>query len=143
MALDSLGAENYAQGQAQAFEDWSLLYMQLQVGRGVSPLHGRIPDAVDVDVALAQSIFEANTIAVRSAAIGLDGVGPGKCRGTEKAAAKASPLLVGPVHQANGDRRFAVVSPLPDCATPRNWRGPPGSHRANRHWELSRDDSRG
>jgi hypothetical protein len=109
VALYSLGAEHYAQGQAQAFEDRSLLYMQLQVGRGVSTLDAGFSDAIDVDMALPQSIFEADSIPVRSAAIGLYGVGPGKCRRTEKAAAKASPLLVGPVHQANGDRLFAVV----------------------------------
>ena len=109
VALYALGAEHHAQRQPHAFEDRSLLNMQLQVGRGVGPLHARIPDPLHVDMALAQSIFQADAVAVCSAAIGLYGVGPGKCGGTEEAAAEARALLVGPIHQANGDRRFAVV----------------------------------
>ena len=60
-------------------------------------------------MALAQSVFQADSIAVGSAAVGLNGVGPGKCGGTEKAPAKARALLVGPIHQTNGDGRLAVV----------------------------------
>src|SRR5271165_3647037 len=82
--------------------------MQLEVGSGVGALHPGLPDAVDVDVALAQSIFQADAIAVSPAPVGLNGLRPGKCGGTEEAAAKARALLVGPVHQANGDRRLAV-----------------------------------
>jgi hypothetical protein len=71
-------------------------------------LGGRVSDLVDVDVALAQRILKADSVAVGTAAVGLDGVGSGKGGGAEEAAAEARPLLVGPIYQANGDGRLAV-----------------------------------
>jgi hypothetical protein len=50
---------------------------------GWAPLGGRVPDPVDVDVTLAQGILKADSVAVGTAAVGLDGVGSGKGGGAE------------------------------------------------------------
>ncbi len=57
---------------------------------------------------MPQGILEADAIAVGAAAVGLNTVRAGECGGPEEAAAEARALLVGPVHQANGDGRLAV-----------------------------------
>ena len=95
-------------GSCMAFENGSLLDMQFQIGAGMAALDGGVPDAVDVDVALAQRVFQADSVAVGAAAVGLDGVRSGKGGGAEEAAAEARAFLVGPIHQANGDGRLAV-----------------------------------
>jgi hypothetical protein len=91
-----------------SFEDWSLLDVKFQIGCCVSPFGGSFSDLFDLDVALTQSIFEANTIAVSAVAVGSDCVGPGERGGAEETAAEASTLFVCPVDDANRDRRPAL-----------------------------------
>src|ERR1700679_3116336 len=71
-------------------------------------LGGRVPNPVNVDLALPQGILQPDSIAIRPSAIGLDAVRPGKGRGAKQAPAEARAFLIGPIHQANSDRRPAV-----------------------------------
>jgi hypothetical protein len=86
----------------------SLLDVQLQISSGISPLQSGFPDSFYVNSALPQSFFQTNSIAIRALAICLDSMGPSKRRRAEEAPAKTRTLLIGPINQANGNRRLAV-----------------------------------
>src|ERR1700722_7900624 len=83
--------------------------MQLEVGACMGAFASCIPDALHIDLALTQRILQANPLAIGTAAVSLDGLCAGERGRTKQAAAEPGALLVSPIHQANGDRRLAVV----------------------------------
>src|SRR6202041_2329732 len=94
MALDSLGSKHHPKRELHGLEDRPLFDMQLQVGAGLGVFLSRIADPVDVDLALPERVLQADSIAVCPAPVGLNGMCPGKRRGTEQAAAEPRALLV-------------------------------------------------
>ena len=67
------------------------------------------PILVDVDVAGGEGGFHGDAVAVGAGAVGGDGVRAGEGGGAEERAAEARAFLVGPVDQADGEGRAAVV----------------------------------
>jgi hypothetical protein len=53
VAFHSLGAQHHPQGKLHGFEDRALFYMQLQVGTCMGAFTSCIPDAVNLNLALA------------------------------------------------------------------------------------------
>src|ERR1700685_3970725 len=88
VTLDTLGSEHHAKWQLHGLENRPLLDMQLQVGAGLTAFLGRIADPVDIDLALSERILQADSIAICSAAVGLNAMRPGKRGGTEQATAE-------------------------------------------------------
>jgi hypothetical protein len=104
VALDALGAKHDAQRNPHSFENRPLLDVKFQIGACVRSFRGSFADPFNLDVALPQSLFQANTIAVSPIAVGCDGVRPSECRGTEKTSAKTCSFFVCPIDEANRDR---------------------------------------
>ena len=109
VALDALGAQDGGQRQTEPLQDGPLLDVEFEVSGDVLALRGRVADAVDVDVAGAQRGFQRDAVAVGAGAVCGNGVGAGEGGGAEEGAAKARAFLVGPVDQAEGEGRPAVV----------------------------------
>ena len=78
VALDALSPKHNPEGQAKPFEDRPLFDVQFQIRSGVFLFGGSQREVVDLDAALAKSVFQANTILVTLAAVRGDGVGSGK-----------------------------------------------------------------
>ena len=72
----------------------------------------------------AASAASRRSIAIGADAVGRDSVCAGECRGAEEAAAEARAFLVGPVDEANGDGRLAVVSSADGARTSKPVRTP-------------------
>ena len=96
-------------GRLHALQHRSLLDVQLQVGRGVLLLARRFGKTVDRKAAARNGVFQADAVFVRAPAIGIDAGSSGEGRRSQQAAAKARAFFVGPIHQANGHRRPAVI----------------------------------
>src|SRR5918997_1984162 len=102
VTLDPEGAEHHPQWVVQALEDGALLDVQLEVGRGVLELLVRLVDRVEVHLVLPQGVGERYAVPIFEVAnlVGLEGAGRGA--GAEEAPPEAGPLLVRPVHEAQG-----------------------------------------
>ncbi len=109
-AFNAPGAGNDAEWGVGVLQRGAVFDVQFEVGCSVPLLLGGVAQAVDLDAAGAQGVLKRDAVAVGSAPVGLDGVIAGERRGTKEAAAKASPFLVGPVHDAKGAGRAAVVA---------------------------------
>ena len=83
--------------------------MQLKIGYCVLAFKRGIADRVDRNTALLERIFKARAAGVRANAILLDGLRACECRRSKQAAAKASAFFIGPVDQAHGHGRLAVI----------------------------------
>ena len=96
-------------GRPRRFEDRALFDVEFEIGGGVFALYGGFGKAVDFDAAVAQGVFEANAVAIGAAAVGVDRVSAGEGGGAEQTAAEARAFFIGPVDEADGDGRAAVV----------------------------------
>jgi hypothetical protein len=113
-ALDAEGAEDDAERQVERLEHGSLLDVQLEVGGGVLELPARLDRAVEVDAVLAQCVRQRDPVAVgQPPQLVLVGHRAGRRRRAEQRAAEARALLVGPVDQAHGQRRLALLRDPP------------------------------
>src|SRR5580692_10227919 len=108
VAFHSFCSEHRRQRQAHAFEDRTLLDVQLDVGGGVFLLAGGFAETIDLNAAASERVFKTNAVAFGAHAVSGDAGGTSKGRRAEKAAAEARAFLVGPIHQADRDRRAAV-----------------------------------
>ena len=82
--------------------------MQLDGGERAVEARGRAGRGVEVDAARGEGVLQAGALAVEEIAdvVGIERAGGG--RGAEEAAAEARALLVGPVDEADLDRRRRV-----------------------------------
>ena len=89
-------------------EDRPLLDVQLDGGQRAVEARGRAGRGVEVHAARGEGVLQAGALAVEEIAdvVGIEGAGGG--RGAEEAAAEARALLVGPVDEADLDRRRRV-----------------------------------
>ena len=109
VTLNAFGAEDDAEGQSLRFEHRALLDVQLEVGGGVVLFLFSFGEAVDVNAAAAESVFEADAVFVLTSAIGFDGVGAGEGGGAEQAAAEAGAFFIGEVDETNGGSWLCFV----------------------------------
>src|SRR6185437_14473487 len=109
VALNAFGAEDCGEREAETLEDRTLLDVKLEIGGDVLALARGVAYAVDVDVALGESGFEANAVAIGAYAVGGDRMRAGEGGGAEEGAAEARAFLVRPVDDAEGEGRAAVV----------------------------------
>ena len=108
VALDTLGAEDGGEREAEAFEDGALLDVEFEVGCDVVAFARGVADLGYIYVVGGECGFEGGAVAVGAGAVGGDGVGAGEGGGAEEAAAEARAFLVGPVDDADGEGRAAV-----------------------------------
>ena len=107
--LDAEGSQYDPERQAERLEDGALLDVQLEVGGRRVELAPRLERSVEVDPVLGERVRERDAVPVRELAeLVLVGHRPGRCARAEQAAAEARALLVGPVDEAQGDRRRSV-----------------------------------
>ncbi len=75
VAFDAFGAEHYAERKLHRLENGTLFDVKLEIGSGFASFDGGVADAVDVDSAFLERVFEADTVAVGAVAVGFYGVG--------------------------------------------------------------------
>src|ERR671920_327322 len=99
VSLDAESAEHHPERKVHPLQNGTLLDVQLEVGDGVLELPPRLVDPVKVNAMLLERVWQGDAVAVFEVAhvVWLERA----CGGAraEEAAPKASPLLVGPVHE--------------------------------------------
>src|ERR687890_321366 len=99
VSLDAESAEHHPERKVHPLQNGTLLDVQLEVGDGVLELPPRLVDPVKVNAMLLERVWQGDAVAVFEVApvVWLERA-CGRAR-AEEAAPKASPLLVGPVHE--------------------------------------------
>src|SRR5262245_40472391 len=82
--------------------------MQLDISRGVDKLTARILYLGEINSLPLERLWQRNDVLVLKAARFLQVEISRAGGGTEKAFPEARPFLVGPIHQADRDRRLSV-----------------------------------
>ena len=109
-ALDAVGAEHGAEGNAHRLEHRPLLDVELEVGRGRLELRPRLEGPVEVDAVRSERVGERDPVPVgQLAQLVLVAHRAARRRGAEERAAEARALLVGPVDEPDRDRRRALL----------------------------------
>ena len=113
VALDAEGAEDDAEREVERLEHRALLDVQLEVGGGVLEMLAS-SCLVEVDAVLGEHVGERVPVGVLARAqLVLVGHRPGGGARAERRAAEARAFLVGPVDEANGRCRLALLGEAP------------------------------
>ena len=78
MAFDAFGAEYDAEGELQAFEDGALFDVEFEIRGDVLAFAFGFGEAVDLNTATAEGVFEADAVAVGADAVGGNGMSTGE-----------------------------------------------------------------
>ncbi len=108
-ALDAERPEHDAERQLERLEHRPLLDVELQVGARPLELRAGLERAVELDAVLAERVGQRDAVAVcELAELVLVAHRPGRRRGAEERPAEPRTFLVGPVDEADRDRRRAL-----------------------------------
>ena len=106
MALDAEGAQDDAERQVERLEHRPLLDVQLQIGGGALELRARVERAVEIHAVSGHGVGKRRTAGIHPRAqLLLVGHRAGRGGRAEERAAEACTLFVGPVDEANRQRR--------------------------------------
>ncbi len=108
MAFHAFRPQDDAEGQVHALEHWPLLDVQFEIRCGIDSFFLGFADRIDVHAACGKRFFKPDTLRIGSAAILSDGMRAGKRGRAEQAASEARAFFVGPIHEANRDRRVPI-----------------------------------